>query len=178
MKFVDIDFLLMVKIYGNRNIRTMTEFNEAQENDMSNMICEDCGCGYKEPCDDCNCMNDSTDPNGSHWIQDTNEALNMQQRLKRSRSAKRNKVKMARGRKRAEKKTATKDVIDSRSRKAARKALFNKFSKGADLSPGRKREIEARLDKPNMKAAIKRLAIKMRPRVKSLEKERKSNRNK
>ena len=53
---------------------------------------------------------------------------------------------MARGRKRAEKKTATKDVIDSRSRKAARKLMYNKLTKGKEISPGQKKEIEARLD--------------------------------
>jgi len=165
---------------GSKGAPTDQDFKNAGESvdkDMSNMVCEDCGCSFGEPVPDCNCPHDS---NGSNWIDsDTNEALNMQQRLQRSRSARRNKQKMARGRKRAERKTATPDVINKRAVKAARKALYKKLTKGAtDLSPGRKKELEARLDKPNMKNIVQRLAKKLRPKIRGLEKERRANRNK
>lgn len=151
----------------------------AQTNDMSDMVCEDCGCGFAQPEPNCECPHDCSDPEGSNWIHsdETNEALNMQQRLQRGRSARRNKAKMARGRKRAEKRTATPEVVDKRSRKAARKLMYNKLTKGKEISPGQKKEIEARLDKPNMKAVINRLSKKMRPKIKAREKERRASRN-
>ena len=55
--------------------------------------------------------------------------------------------------------------------------MYNKLTKGKEISPGQKKEIEARLDKPNMKAVINRLSKKMRPKIKAREKERRASRN-
>jgi len=162
-------------------MKGITSVTDESMEESVEMVCKDCGCSFGEPVPDCNCPHDSSDPEGSNWIHsdETNEALNMQQRLQRSRSAKRNKQKMARGRKRAEKKTATPDIINKRAVKAARKSLYKKLTKGAtDLSPGRKKELETRLDKPNMKNIIQRLAKKLRPTVRGLEKKRRASRNK
>lgn len=102
------------------------------------------------------------------------EALNVQQRLARARQLRKSKAKIAIGRKRAARRFASMEVLKKRARKAARKAIYKKLTKGIDkseLSPARRAEIEKRLDK--MKPRIDRIAKKMLPKVRKLEKERK-----
>lgn len=102
------------------------------------------------------------------------EALNMQQRMKLARSLKKNKAKIAIGRKRAARKVASMDVLKKRAAKQARMTIMKKITKGVekgDLSMGRRASIEKRLDK--MKPKIQKLAKKLLPKVRKGELERK-----
>jgi hypothetical protein len=101
----------------------------------------------------------------THDNPDTNEntvdeALDMKQRLARGRSARKNKSKLAMGRKKAGRRIASMKVLKKRARRAARKTLTKRLTKGvakSDLSVSRKREIEKRLDKPAFKIKANRL---------------------
>jgi hypothetical protein len=104
------------------------------------------------------------------------EALDFQQRRARARSLKKNKSKIAMGRRRAEKKTASPDTIKKRARKQALNLIFKKLSKGKsrdEVPPARRQEIEKRLEK--MKPKIDMIARKILPQVRKLEKERKAS---
>ena len=88
------------------------------------------------------------------------EALDMKQRLARGRSARKNKAKLAMGRKRAGRRIASMKVLKKRARRSARNTMTKRLTKGiakSDLSPSRKREIEKRLDKPAFKTKVNRL---------------------
>lgn len=100
------------------------------------------------------------------------ESLDMQQRRKKAISMKRNKAKIAMGRRRAERKVANLDKLKKRARKQARNMLAKKFTKDipkADLSNARKKEIEKRLEKPAMMQKISRSARKLLPQVRKAE---------
>ena len=102
------------------------------------------------------------------------EALTLQQRMKLARSLKKNKAKIAMGRKRAARKVASMDVLKKRAQKQARMTIFKKLTKGVDkgeLSMGRRASLEKRLDK--MKPKIQKLAKKLLPKVRKGEMERK-----
>jgi hypothetical protein len=102
------------------------------------------------------------------------EALSMQQRMARSRAFKKNKAKIAIGRKKAARKIASLDVLKKRARKAAREVLLKKITKDipkAELSMSRRQSIEKQLDKK--KAVIDKLARKMIPQVRKAELARK-----
>lgn len=104
------------------------------------------------------------------------EALDMQQRRKRSISMKRNKAKVAMGRRRAERKVANLEKLKLRARKHARNMLAKKLTKDipkADLSSARKKEIEKRLEKPAMQQKINRSARKLLPQVRKSELQKK-----
>jgi len=106
--------------------------------------------------------------------ENVDEALTMQQRLNLKRSFKKNKAKIALGRKRAEKRVANMDVLKKRARKQARNVLIKKLTKDIpkdDLSFARRQEIEKRLDKK--KGVIDRLSKKLIPQVRKKELERK-----
>lgn len=108
-----------------------------------------------------------------------NEALNTQQRLARRRAFKKNKAKIALGRKRAEKKMANKETLTKRARKQARTLILKKLTKGIskdELSLPRKQEIEKRLDK--MGPRIDKIARKLIPKVRKQELERKRGKKK
>ncbi len=95
---------------------------------------------------------------------DVDEALTMQQRLKKKRDMKRNKARIAVGRRRAKKKMANMKVIKRRSDRQARNAIAKKLTRGVskrDLTPARKKEIEKRLESPALKMRIKRLSKRM-----------------
>jgi len=87
---------------------------------------------------------------GEHWtLEPYTEALDMKQRLARGRSARKNKSKLAMGRKKAGRRIASMKVLKKRARRAARKTLTKRLTKGiakSDLTVSRKREIEKRLD--------------------------------
>ena len=92
--------------------------------------------------------------------EDATEALDMRQRLARGRSARKNKAKLAMGRKRAGRRIASLKVLKKRATRNARKQIAKRLTKGVaktDLSPARKREIEKRLDKPVFQVKINRL---------------------
>ena len=107
---------------------------------------------------------------------DVNEALTLQQRMKRSRMMKRMKAKIKIGRMKAKRRMADKKRLEKRANRKAREAIVKKITKDipkSELSFARKQEIEKRLDKPAMKARIQRLARKMFPKVRKAEVERK-----
>lgn len=102
------------------------------------------------------------------------ESLTIAQRRGRSLVAKRIKAKLAMGRKRAEKRTADSKVVMKRARRLAINIFYKKLAKGVprdELSVARRQEIETRLER--MKGAINRLARKLIPRVREIERMRK-----
>lgn len=109
----------------------------------------------------------------------TDEALDMTQRMARKRAFKKNKAKIALGRKRAEKRMANMDTLKKRAKKAARMQILKKLTKDVpkdELSMSRRQDIEKRLDK--MKPRIDKIAKKLLPQVRKSELERKRNRGK
>lgn len=112
----------------------------------------------------------------THEKPKVDEALNLQQRMKRSRLMKRMKSRIAIGRKRAMKKMANKKTIEKRAMRQARNDLAKKLTRGipkADLTFARKQEIEKRLAKPALQQRIKRMAKKLFKDVRKKELERK-----
>lgn len=104
----------------------------------------------------------------------TGEALSMAARRKLARSIRKNKAKIARGRKKAERRIADQETLMKRARKQARNTILKKITKDVprdELSIARKQEIEKRLDK--MKPKIDKLARKMLPKVRKKELEKK-----
>jgi len=105
------------------------------------------------------------------------EALDFRQRRARAISMKKNKAKIAMGRRRAAKKAPSKETILKRARRQAIKTIFKKLSKNvpkSELPPSRRQEIEKRLGK--MKVKIDRLAKRSVKDVRKREKERKMQR--
>ena len=104
------------------------------------------------------------------------EALDIQQRRARARTMKKNKAKIAMGRKRSMRRMADPERLKKRARKQAINTVFKKLSKGvdkSDLPPARRQEIEKRLEK--MKPRIDRIARKLLPQVRKKELQRKSS---
>jgi hypothetical protein len=104
------------------------------------------------------------------------EVLNLQQRRARARQMRINAPKIKMGRKRAMMRQADPARLKRRAEKAARTLLFKKLSKGqskSEVAPQRRIEIEKRLDK--MKSRIQRMAIKLLPKVREKEKERRTH---
>ena len=102
------------------------------------------------------------------------EALDFSQRRARGRVMKKNKAKIAMGRRRAAKKTASVEVLKKRARKGAVNDLFKKFSKGksrGEMPAARRAEIEKRISKMSSKVAV--MTRKKLPQIRSLEKQRK-----
>ena len=107
---------------------------------------------------------------------DVDEALNIQQRMKRSRTMKRMKSRIAIGRKRASRKMANKKTLEKRSLRQARNELAKKLTRGipkSELTFARKKEIEKRLEKPALQQRIKRLAKRKFKDVRKKEVQRK-----
>ena len=93
---------------------------------------------------------------------DMQEALNVQQRMKLKQSMRRNKAKIAMGRKRAARKLASPEKLQKRAEKAARTAMVKKILKDkdkSDLSYAARKGIEDRLAKK--KGQIKTMAKKL-----------------
>jgi hypothetical protein len=108
--------------------------------------------------------------------EDVDEALNLQQRMKRSRLMKRMKSRIAIGRKRAMKKMANKKTIEKRALRQARNQIAKKLTRGVpkgELTFARKQEIEKRLEKPALQQRIKRIAKKLFKDVRKKELQRK-----
>ena len=107
---------------------------------------------------------------------EVDEALTMQQRRARARLLKRYKSRIKIGRERAKRRFASPEKLKQRARKAARMMVFKKISKNipkAELTFARRQEIEKRLDTPAMKKRIDRLAIKLLPKTRKAEMEKK-----
>ena len=118
-----------------------------------------CDCGP-----DCNC---------SEGCGKVEEALTLQQRMKRSRQMKKYASRIKIGREKAARRTADPKRLKRRAQKQARNMIAKKLAKGdyASLSFARKQEIEKRLDK--LKPRIERIAKKLLPKMRKLEQERK-----
>lgn len=107
---------------------------------------------------------------------DVDEALNLQQRMRRSRMMKKMKSRIKIGRDRAKRKMADKKKLEKRAMRQARNKVVRKITKDipkSELSFARKQEIEKRMDKPQFKARIKRLARRMFPSIRKAEVQRK-----
>lgn len=104
------------------------------------------------------------------------EALTTTQRLKRGRQMKRFHKRIEIGQQRAKRRTASLAVVKRRAQKQARNMVAKRMAKGvdkSDLTPQRKREIEQRMDRPQVKARIDRLVKKLMPRIRRAEIDRK-----
>tara|TARA_B110000211_G_scaffold232519_1_gene296460 strand:+ start:3217 stop:3771 length:555 start_codon:yes stop_codon:yes gene_type:complete len=101
------------------------------------------------------------------------EALNVQQRMKLKQSMRRNKAKIAMGRKRAARKLASPEKLQKRAEKAARTAMVKKILKDkdkSDLSYAARKGIEDRLSKK--KGQIKTMAKKLLKTVRIKDREK------
>lgn len=97
----------------------------------------------------------------------TKEAVSMATRMKMKASMRKNKAKIAIGRKKAMKRLASPEKLHKKSNKAARNLILKKILKDRDkstLSYAARADIEKKLDKK--KNAIKRLAKKLLPSIK------------
>lgn len=97
----------------------------------------------------------------------TDEAITMQTRMKMKAAARKNKAKIALGKKKASKKLASKEQLIKRAENKARGMLIKKMLKGkskADLSYAARGELEKKLKKK--KGKIKAIAKKLLPAVK------------
>ena len=104
------------------------------------------------------------------------EALNPTQRRARGRIMKRFKAKIQLGAKRARNRTASMDKIKTRAMKQARTLIFKKLTKGvakSELPFQRRQEIEKRLSSPAMKRRIQTIAMKLIPKARRDDMERK-----
>ena len=107
---------------------------------------------------------------------EVDEALTLQQRMKRSRLMKRMKTRIKIGRDRARRKMANKQKLEKRAMRQARAQIAKKLTRGipkSELSFARKQEIEKRLDKPALKQRIKRIAQRIFKDVRKKEVQRK-----
>ena len=107
---------------------------------------------------------------------EVDEALTLQQRMKRSRLMKRLKTRIKIGRDRARRKMANKKTLEKRSMRQARAQLAKKLTRGipkAELTFARKKEIEKRLEKPALQQRIKRMAKRLFKDVRKKEVQRK-----
>lgn len=113
---------------------------------------------------------------GGPVYEEVDEALDIRQRLAKSRQFRRYKSKIKLGRDRAKRRMAKPDVLKRRSQKAARTLILKKITKGidkSDLSFARRQEIEKRLEKPVVQRRIKMLARRMYKDVRKKEVARK-----
>jgi len=107
---------------------------------------------------------------------EVDEALNLQQRMKRSRLMKRLKTRIKIGRDRARRKMANKKTLEKRAMRQARQQIAKRLTRGipkGELSFARKQEIEKRLDKPALQQRIKRIAKRIFKDVRKKEVQRK-----
>ena len=94
------------------------------------------------------------------------EVMSIQQRMKLKQSMRRNKAKIAMGRKRAARKMASAEVLKGRAQKQAKNLIIKKILKNkdkSDLSYGSRAALEKMVAK--RKGAIDRIAKKLLPKV-------------
>ena len=133
---------------------------QKRKKDLDRGLNDDCWSGYKRvgmkkkggkmvP----NCVPENQQP--------TQEKLSIQAKIKM-------------GRRRAMQRVATPDVLMKRAKKHARNIMFQKIAKKnrGEVTPARKAAIEDRLNK--MKGRIDKMARKMIPQIRKIEKERRS----
>jgi len=109
-------------------------------------------------------------------VDEVDEALTLQQRMKRSRMMKKMKSRIKIGRERAKRKMADKKKLQKRAMRQARDKIVKKITKDipkSELSYARKQEIEKRMEKPAFKSRIQRLAKRMFPSIRKAEVQRK-----
>lgn len=144
--------------------------NTAEAAEKASCGCgSDCGhCGGKHTMDEvgkkCGCCDNEIK------AVNVDEALSMAQRRQKARTMKKYQARLKVGQKKARAKIASSKVLVKRSRKAARRAMAKKLTQGIakrDLTPSRKKEIEARLDK--MKGRVNRMAKKLLPTLRKAE---------
>jgi hypothetical protein len=107
---------------------------------------------------------------------EVDEALTLQQRMKRSRMMKRMKARIKIGRERAKRRMADKKKLEKRANRKARDKIIRKITKDipkSELTYARKQEIEKRMEKPAFRARIQRLAKRMFPSIRKAEVQRK-----
>lgn len=117
-------------------------------------------------------IDDTTGPIGED---DFEEALTNMQRQKAKQTFRKNKAKIALGKKKAAKKIASPEQLQKRADKAARNILIKKITKDkdkSDLSFAQRSNIEKQLDKK--KAAIKKIAKKLLPKLRIADREKKA----
>ena len=104
------------------------------------------------------------------------EALTSQQRRARARLFKKYKTRIKLGKERAKRRFASPEKLQLRARRKAREFVFKKITKDipkSELTFARRQEIEKRLESPAVKKRIERLAIKLLPKVRKAEMEKK-----
>ena len=107
------------------------------------------------------------------------EALTMQQRLKRKTAMRKSKGKIKRGKDLASRKRASPEKIKKRALAQARTLLLKKLTKGKskdELSYAQREQLEKKLEKK--KGAIARIAKKLIPKVRDQEKKKFAAKNK
>tara|TARA_R110002153_G_scaffold40415_2_gene115728 strand:+ start:1064 stop:1582 length:519 start_codon:yes stop_codon:yes gene_type:complete len=112
-------------------------------------------------------------------VEPLDEVLSTQQRLAKGRKMRILAPRIALGRKRAMKRAADPKRLKNRAKKQARNTIFKKLSKGvsrSDMSPARRAEIEKRINK--MGNRIDRLAIKLLPTARKMDRDRRAAANK
>jgi hypothetical protein len=104
---------------------------------------------------------------------DTDEAIDISTRIKMKANLRKNKAKLAMGRRKAAKKVANKEVIQKRANRQARNAVLQKILKGKDkgeLSYGARAAAEKLVNK--RQAMVKRLAKKLVPQVRKADRDK------
>ena len=107
------------------------------------------------------------------------EVLSVSQRRKASQRMKRMSKRIQVAKKRALKRAPSQDVLKKRAQKQAKSQMIKKWSRGMDkseMSPARKAEMEKKLKK--MKPRLDRMAQKMVPQLRKLDRERRSGTSK
>ena len=107
------------------------------------------------------------------------EVLTIQQRMKKKQVMRRNKAKIAMGRRRAARKMASAEVLKGRAQKQARNLIVKKILKTrnkADLSYGSRAALEKMVAK--RKGAIDRIARKLLPKVRQKDRTKLQNKGK
>jgi len=105
------------------------------------------------------------------------EALNIQQRMKKRQQVRRMKAKIAIGRKKAMRRTATTEVLKKRAKRKARLVVLKKFLKGKkkeDLPYSTRAAYEKMVNKKQ--AVVDRIAKKLLPAMRQAERDRKLRR--
>lgn len=104
------------------------------------------------------------------------EALTLQQRQKAKATFRKNKAKIMIGRKKAAMRKASPEKLKGRAIKQARNIIIKKILKNKskdDISFTQRAELEKKVDKK--KAAIKKIAKKLLPKIRQAEKEKMQN---
>ena len=107
------------------------------------------------------------------------EVLTIQQRMKKKQVMRRNKAKIAMGRRRAARKMASAEVLKGRAQKQARNLIVKKILKTrnkADLSYGSRAALEKMVAK--RRVAIDRIAKKLLPKVRQKDRTKLQNKGK